>query len=322
MSMATHKMERPRVLVLGGGPDAEREVSISSATAVAEALNRSGRCDARLEIVERIGLEQLRGFGADVVFPVLHGCWGEGGQLQDVLEADGRPYVGSAPRAARLAMDKAATKALAGTLGIATAPFNIFDPRDPGCPLELPVVLKPIHEGSTIGLHICKTEREWAAAARGVREESRGGDERAYMVERYIAGRELTVGLLDNRPLPVIEIRPAAGVYDYEAKYSRDDTVYTPEPDLPPGVAERVRGAAVTLAEKIGVRHLARADFLLDEHGDAWLLEINTIPGFTDHSLVPMAAKHAGVSMPDLCARLVEMALRDAGVRAAASRVQ
>jgi D-alanine-D-alanine ligase len=307
---------RHSVLVLGGGPDAEREVSIRSSTAIAEALRSTGRYRVHLEIIERITLEQLRALPGGVIVPYLHGPWGEGGPLQDLLEADGRPFVGSGSRAARVAMDKVATKAVALGLQILTPPWFILNPSDPVSPLGYPVVVKPVHEGSTIGLHVCNSAAELEQACRVIRDEQRRGLCRAYLVEPRIGngwGRELTVGVVDDRALPVIEIVPRSGLYDYEAKYTRNDTQYLVNPTLPSGVGERIASASVRLSKALGCRHIARVDFMLDPTtGTPWLLEINTTPGMTDHSLVPKAAAAAGLSMPDLCASLVEMALRGA----------
>jgi len=316
------------VLVLAAGPDAEREVSIESATAVAKALRDSGRWD-RIEYVE-IGADEADSFdpGAhpgDVVFPVLHGLWGEGGPMQDRLEAGDRPYVGSGPGAARLAMDKVATKHLAARLGIPTPDMGVLGPLTDAPPVPLPVVLKPTHEGSSVGLHLCRTPEEWAKSAAEARADARATG-RAYLIERLIQGRELTVPLLGVagggagggaegglEALPVVEITPAEGVYDYEAKYRRDDTRYTVEPDLADGLEARLHRDAVRLAEALGVRDLARVDFILPTDGpDAGvpqLLEANTMPGFTSHSLLPKSAAHVGTDFPALCARLVELAL-------------
>lgn len=300
------------VLVLAGGPDAEREISLMSASGVAEALRRGGEFSVQYREIGRLTVEQLGELPGDVVFPVLHGHFGEGGPLQDALESDGRPYVGSGPRAARLAMDKVATKLAAARLGIATAAAAILNPGDARCPFEGPVVIKPVHEGSSVGLHICRDEREWELSREAACADMRAHPERVYLIERAIVeGVELTVGVLDGAALPVIEIRPAEGVYDYKAKYFRDDTRYVCGPELPVGVTERIQGQAAALARALGVRHLARADFILDGSGTAWLLEVNTMPGFTDHSLFPMAARHAGIETPQLCGLLVRAAWRD-----------
>lgn len=303
------------VLVLGGGPDAEREVSLNSAREVAAALR--GRFDVTERVIDRVTIDDLRSMPGDVIFPALHGRWGEGGPLQDLLELDARPYVGSRPRPARLAMDKIATLHAAATIGIPTTPTAILDPRDDGSPIDLPIVVKPVHDGSSVGLHICRTLHDWDAALAAVRDDLRQHPDRSYMIEPYILGSELTVGLLDNQPLPIIRIEAASGVYDYDAKYLRDDTRYVIDPDLPPGVDAQVKHWAVQLACALGVRHVARVDFMLASEGPhagvPILLEINTMPGFTTHSLVPMAARATGLDMAALCARLIKLALRDAG---------
>jgi D-alanine-D-alanine ligase len=249
---------------------------------------------------------------------VLHGKWGEGGVLQRLLEADGRPFVGCGSRAARSCMDKVLTKAVARELGLLCAPTAILDPGDDALPFDLPFVVKPTFEGSTIGLFICRTEKEWKHA-----HAASAATSKPCMVEPYIPGRELTQGLIPARPdggpaqthalsaLPLIQITPAEGLYDYEAKYTRNDTRYLVGPPLATGVSETVASQTLALARTIGVRHLCRADFILDENNRAWFLELNTMPGFTDHSLVPMAAAAVGIPMPALCELLVEAARRD-----------
>jgi D-alanine-D-alanine ligase len=303
--------KKPSVLVLGGGPDAERPVSLVSAGCVGAALKKTGEFEVIERTIDRITAAELRALPGDAVFPVLHGSFGEGGPLQDLLEQQGRPYVGAGPSASRLAMDKIATKAAAMKLGIPTPDCAVFNVQDNVCPLPIPVVVKPIHDGSSVGLHICKTEECWRDAFAAVAADMKTSPGRAYMIERYVPGRELTVGWIDEAPLPIIEITPADGTYDYEAKYHRDDTRYTVDPKLPAGVTDRIRAQTTDLVRALGIRHLARSDFLLDAAGVAWMLEVNTIPGFTDHSLVPMAARKMGLEMPALCAKLVRLALGD-----------
>jgi D-alanine-D-alanine ligase len=312
---------KPSVLVLGGGPDAEREVSLTSSRFVAKSLGEAGH-EVNYQVIDKPTGEEIARWGGDVVFPVLHGGWGEGGPLQDLLEhgsAGRRPFVGCRGHAARLAMDKIATKMIAAVKGVPTAASAVFNPRDDACPLgEMPVVLKPIHEGSSVGVHICRTGVQWRDGVAAVREDLRRHPERAYLVERAVLGaRELTVGVMGARKgmgvgglevLDPVEIKPAVEFYDYQAKYTRNDTRYTVDPELPAGVKERVQGWARTMFEALGCRHLARIDFLLGSDGSAWLLEANTMPGFTDHSLFPMAAGHRGMGMPVLCSHLVMLA--------------
>ncbi|MGP1272795.1 MAG: D-alanine--D-alanine ligase family protein [Phycisphaerales bacterium] len=297
---------KPLALVLGGGPDAERSVSLKSSEAVARAIEASGAFEVALEIIDRPA--SLAGFRGEVVFPVLHGAWGEGGPLQDLLIREGRPFVGCGPAAARLCMDKMATKLAAARAGVRTPAAAVLNPTDAACPFAPPVVVKPVHEGSSVGLFICRDERSLERAFRP--------DGAVRMVERLIDGRELTCGLLDRgnglEALPLIEISPAEGVYDFAAKYDRDDTRYTLDPVLPePADAGAIRADALRVGRALGVRHLARVDFLLDDDGQHWLLEVNTMPGFTGHSLLPKAAAARGIELPELCAGLCRLALAE-----------
>ncbi len=295
------------VLVLAGGPDRERAVSLLSAATIAKGLRDSGRFEVRLHEIDAIDGDGLRALPGDVVFPALHGPWGEGGTIQRILETDGRPYVGSGPAASRGAIDKVFTKTIAASLGLTTLPTAILRADEPLVPFPLPVVAKPVFEGSTIGLYVCRTEAEWREAHR-----SATASGLVYMVEPLAPGREMTVGAVDVgagfRSLPVIDIRPAEGLYDYEAKYTRDDTRYLIEPELPPGVAESMQRQTLDLAQAMGLRDLCRADFLLDDQHKAVFLEVNTMPGFTSHSLVPMAAAHVGISVAELVSAFVDNA--------------
>jgi D-alanine-D-alanine ligase len=300
----------PSVLVLGGGPDAERQVSLNSAAGVASGLREAGHT-VHAATIGAATLDELAALPGEVIFPVLHGAWGEGGALQDLLGALGRPFVGCRAPAARAAMDKVTTKLAAAGVGVRTAPGAILNRTDRSCPLPLPVVVKPVHEGSSVGLMMCHGEQDWDRAHERVRSGEFG--DRVFLVESMIRGRELTVGLLGGgasglEALPIIEIGAASGVYDYEAKYTRGDTRYRVGPELPAGVAEEVSGSALRVARAIGVRHLCRVDFLLDGSGRAWMLEVNTMPGFTATSLLPKAAAHAGVPIAALVSRLVVMA--------------
>ena len=299
----------PLALVLAGGPDAEHDVSLESGRAVARALEEAGR-DVHLHEFETIDGAALRALPGDVVFPALHGVFGEGGPLQRVLEADGRPFVGSGAGASRAAIDKIHTKTVAAALGVGVPAHALLNPADPGLPSGMapPVVVKPVFEGSTIGLHVCRDERAFEAAHR-----ASIATGKPCMVEAFAPGRELTLGLVDRgdglTPLPVVEITPADGLYDYEAKYTRDDTRYDVGPVLPDRVEAEIRCGSMDLARALGIRDLCRADFILDDQERLLLLEINTMPGFTAHSLVPMAARHAGLPMAELCDALLARAL-------------
>lgn len=289
-----------RVAVLMGGPDAEHEVSLRSGSQVLQALQEAG-LEATAIVVDRPEVEDLRRLDAEVVFPALHGPFGEGGPLQERLEAAGVAFVGCGSAASRLGMDKLACKRVVAAAGV---PTPEAEPLVPGLPsrIETPAVIKPVEDGSSVGVRLCDTPRELAEARREL--EPRFP---RLMIERRVRGREITVGLLDGHPLPIIEIVPAHGFYDYEAKYLRDDTRYLIDPTIDASVAEACRRLAVVAWNAIGCRDLARVDFLLDEDGP-WFLEINTMPGMTDHSLLPKAAAKAGCPMPVLCRTLAERA--------------
>ena len=297
-----------RVLILAGGPDPEHEVSLASAGAVAEALRAADGFDVVYHEFLTTTPDECAAFHADVIWPVLHGRWGEGGPAQDMLESIGSPYVGARPRAARGAIDKVLTKTIAARMGYSISPSAVFNPRDDEPPVAYPFVLKPIYEGSTIGLHVCTDARSWHAARDDARKAARPA-----MIEAYVRGREITCGLVDTGSglgaLPLIEITAADGLYDYEAKYVRGDTTYVLDPALPTAAAELAAEITIRLATELGIRHLCRADFMLDDASELHFLEINTMPGFTDHSLVPLAAAHAGLPMPELCAAIVRAAL-------------
>jgi D-alanine-D-alanine ligase len=277
-----------------------------SGAAVTEALRAAGRFRVIDEVIDHPTADELLTIAqrheVDVVFPVLHGHWGEGGPLQELLDRNGLPYVGSAPRAAALAMDKHQTKLLLARDDVPTPPWRELN-ADDDCDLDPPLVLKPVDDGSSVDLRICRTPDE-VESARVALHPKRG----RLLAERYIKGRELTIGIICGDALPLIEIVPAVEFYDYDAKYERDDTRYVVNPDVPASIANRCRDIALLAFARIGCRDIAHVDFIWD--GDQpWFLEINTMPGFTSHSLVPMAARATGVEMPALCAALADAAL-------------
>lgn len=300
------------MLVLGGGPDAERDISITSATAVHDAAVRAG-LDAELLLIDRPDQTEVASWAGRTVVPVLHGRFGEGGELQRLMERAGVRFVGSNSASARMAMDKMGTKLAAARVGVPSTPASIIDPGDAESPVGLPAVVKPVADGSSVGLHICKTEAQWTEAIESVRQDQITNPHRAYMVEPLVTGRELTASLLGNpdgslRALALVEIAPASGVYDFEAKYDRQDTCYTVSPDLAEGMTSRISDLAVRVGRALGVRHLARVDFFLPAQGDPVLLEVNTMPGFTPTSLFPMAALAEGTDLPALIRYLVGLA--------------
>ena len=298
------------ITVLMGGPGSEREVSFMSGRAVAEALRR---CGHRVTTAD-VGPEDTAALdreGIETVFVALHGAFGENGQVQRLCEQRGLCYVGSDPSASELAMDKDASKRLFRRAGLATPDWVVVDgalsPPDWGgllAGVPPPCVLKPVDGGSSVDITIARDDATRDAALEGLL--ARYG--RA-MVEAFIEGREMTVGILADRPLPVVEIRPAREFYDYVAKYEDDATEYILDTQLPPAAVEHLRAAAVTAHKALGCRDFSRVDFILTPAGVAHVLEVNTIPGFTSHSLLPKAAAAANVSFEQLCDRIVQLAL-------------
>ncbi len=298
-----------KVAVLFGGIGAERDVSLQSGHCVAEALEEAGfgvvTADVRPD-----ALDVLEDASIDVFFPALHGAFGEDGQLQQILEDKSLLYTGSGPAASRLAFDKMASKKLFGGAGIAVPWAVEFHAESNARQLEEQLqrsmgryVVKPIRQGSSVGVSIVSTAREALTAAKDTLAEF--GD---CMIEEFIPGREVTVGILRGRALPIIEIRTLNAFYNYQAKYVDDQTQFLFDTIADPAVAEHISQAAVNCFRTLGCRHFARVDFILSHDGVPYALEVNTIPGFTSHSLLPKAAAKTGILMSDLCAEIVEAA--------------
>ncbi len=295
-----------KVGVLKGGVSSEADISLKSGTAVAKGLR-----DAGYEVVEthvrRRALDLAE--PVEAVFVALHGEFGEDGQIQQLLEARGIPYTGSGPAASHTAMDKRLSKKVFVNAGIPTPAFEILRPGQPRT-LPLPVVIKPPCGGSTIGMHRVQKESEWAAA---VEDALRHGDE--VLVETFIPGREITVGVLDDRALPLIEIIAPNGWYDFTAKYGKNGSRHVCPAPVDAYTARRCRDIALATLRALGCRGMGRVDFRLMDDGALFVLELNSIPGFTETSLLPEAARAAGIEFPELCARIMEMARLDADVQ-------
>ncbi len=299
-----------RVIVLGGGVGGEREVSLAGSRAVADALASNPKFDVSFHEIGLLDADDIEALAPGVVFPVLHGPWGEGGEIQQLLEQHARAFVGAGSLGARLAMDKGRTLECALALGIPICGHQIAQTIPSESPLEFPVVIKPVADGSSVGVRVCRSDSDWRQARESL---SRDGDATGpWIIERFASGRELTVSLVDGEPLPIIEIVPSEGFYDYDAKYQSDKTRYVVAPSLDDAAASAVVAHAETIYQDLGLRHLARADFVLGDDGLGRFLEINTMPGFTSHSLLPMAARASGLDLGGLCSRLVDLALRDA----------
>ena len=293
-----------KVAVLFGGKSAEREVSLKSGSRVLDALQRQGVDAHAFDPAER-KLDELAAF--DRAFIMLHGRYGEDGTIQGALELMGIPYTGSGVMASAVGMDKWRTKLLWRAVGLPVPEFVMLDPDSDFVAVEkqlgLPLFVKPACEGSSIGVtKVCQSGQLRQAYSEAARHDS------LVIAERGVLGGEYTVAIVGDEALPIIRIVPATDFYDYEAKYLRDDTRYL----CPCGLAEarelELRAQALEAFRALGCRGWGRVDFLMDEQGHAFFLEVNTSPGMTDHSLVPMAARAAGLSYEQLVLRVLSLA--------------
>ncbi|MCF6157584.1 MAG: D-alanine--D-alanine ligase [wastewater metagenome] len=316
---------RPKnVAVLMGGISQEREISLRSGTAVAKALEAAGFHAFCVDVKDK-KIEELDTREPDVAFIALHGYFGEDGSVQQLLESKGIPYTGSGVKASRIAMDKLATKRCFIEAGLETPEYitvtrsqELIEIQHEVRRFGLPVILKPQKNGSSIGISVVKDMKNLA-----------GGLEKAFefgyevLIERYIKSRELTVGILDNTALPVVEIKPAAEFFNYDAKYrdtrteyliaetaSRKDSVHTTG-FLSSFLYNYAQKLALNAHKVLGCRGMSRVDMLLDNNGNLFLLEVNTIPGFTEKSLLPKAAQAAGIPFPSLCKKIIDLALEN-----------
>ncbi|RMG35329.1 MAG: D-alanine--D-alanine ligase [Planctomycetota bacterium] len=301
-----------RVLVLYGGDSAERAVSLESGSAVAAALAEAGH-DVRLLDPAHEDLWEYDFAEFDVVFPMLHGAFGEDGGVQEILRRRGMPFVGSDAKASALAFHKSRAKDVWRRVGLPTPRSVLLDPeatpRDVAAKvrgLRPPLVVKPDAQGSSIGVAVGVRPETMTPAIERARE--------AWpwvLIEEFVSGDEWTVALFECEPFPAIRIRPGSRFYDYHAKYVSDRTVFDVAPtDVPREIQQHLQRLAVDAAESLGVRGISRVDLRVVRPGSPWLLEVVTIPGMAAHSLVPMAARAAGWSLAELCDRAVREALR------------
>ncbi|MDK9725578.1 MAG: D-alanine--D-alanine ligase [Sterolibacteriaceae bacterium MAG5] len=295
-----------KVAVMFGGDSAEREVSLKSGAAVLAALGRAG-VDAHAFDPAMRPLAALREEGFDRVFIALHGRGGEDGTLQGALDLMKLPYTGSGVLASALAMDKWRSKLVWQAAGLPVPEFAMLDEDSDFAAVEqrlgLPLFVKPANEGSSIGITKVKTTGRLAEAYGAARKY-----DRLVLAERFLAGGEFTVGIVGERALPVIRIVPATEFYDYEAKYLRDDTQYRVPSGLDAALEAEVQALAKRAFAVLGGRGWGRIDVMLDAAGRPYVLEANTAPGMTDHSLVPMAARAAGLSFEQLVVEVLGMA--------------
>ena len=297
-----------KVAVLLGGKSAEREVSLDSGKAVLEALIRSGVNAEGFDPQERSVTELVN---YDRAFIVLHGRGGEDGQIQGVLEWLNVPYTGTGVQGSAIGMDKVKTKQIWQGSALPTAPHRIVS-QDTNldeviASLGLPLIIKPVHEGSSVGMSkVEKAEDLASAIAKAVQHDA------VVMAEKWITGREYTISFLNGQPLPVIRLQPPADVafYDYDAKYMRNDVEY----GIPSGLSDtdekQLQDLCLRAFQAVGASGWGRIDAMQDEQGNFWLLEVNTVPGMTSHSLVPKAANAVGYSFDALCIAILEQTLQ------------
>lgn len=289
------------ITVLLGGPSDERQVSLVSGSAVAKGLRDAGHAvfESDISPADLSGLDRA----ADVVFPVLHGAFGEDGQLQAILEQRNIPFVGSGSAASRLGIDKAATKKAWEAAGLPTPPYELLKRGGTGRTIEAPCAVKAIGSGSSIDVFICQSEPEASQAVAKVLERHE-----QVLVEKFIKGPELTVGLVEEQPLSPIRIVAKGKFFDFDAKYKSSDTEHRFDTGLPPRVIQECRQLAKAANDVIGARDMSRIDIMLDAEHRPYLLEINTLPGFTPKSLLPEAAAHDGIPFVQLVDRLARRA--------------
>ncbi len=294
---------RLNITVMLGGPSAEREVSLRSGKAVANSLRALGHS---VQELDPIRADWDLPAGTEVVFLALHGTYGEDGTVQTRLEELGMPYTGCGPEASRVAFDKLLTKQRCIAAGVPTARYTVAESADAPWPQgwQLPVVIKPLRQGSSVGLQFVDRVEDWTSALH----EALRHDTKA-LVEERIAGRETTVGILAGTALPLVEVRPRTGVYDYRSKYTSGASEYFCPAPLDEATTANVQRAGLGAFEAIGGRDYARVDVMVRPNGEPVVLEVNTLPGMTEVSLFPKAAAAAGLGYAALCQRMIELAL-------------
>lgn len=306
-----HSTNSLRIALLAGGDSDEREISLKSGTAVEAALTQAGHRVLHLDpaIVELSGVDWSQ---FDVAFIALHGSFGEDGQVQELLEKAAVPYTGSDAAASRIAFSKSAAKQKFVDCGVPTPRSVVIHKSDDldqirhqASEVGYPLVVKPDAQGSSLGITIVRHPADLINAVRLCFEFDGVG-----LIEKMIEGTEWTVGLIDRELLPAIKIETEREFYDWQAKYVDDDTRYLFDAAVSSHVIEKIQATGLAACSAIGTQGMARVDIRLDHEGQPWVLEVNTIPGMTDHSLIPKAAAHKGISFPELCDRLAQDSLR------------
>ncbi len=311
--------------VLYGGPSSEREVSIESGENAAKALSAAGHQVHRVLLDGTFNVRDARSLGIDVALLALHGEFGEDGKIQSILEEADIPYTGSGIDASSRAFDKVLAKQAFERHNVRTPAWMSVDVPPAAVEMTVeklsditpPVVIKPATGGSSLGVSIVK-ERDQIAGA--LRKAVEYGD--CILIERFIKGRELTVGVVGEEALPVAELKVAGEFYDFSAKYSDERTRIICPAELDPETAARIRALGLAAHRALGCRDVSRTDIMLDERGVPWVLEVNTLPGMTSHSLLPRAASAVGISFAELCEGLLRLTVERAMRRALAVELE
>ncbi len=295
-----------KITLLKGGPGNERHVSIKTAESVAEALRSVG---AEVAEVDVTGPDFEVPWDTFIAMNLIHGTFGEDGQIQAILEKRGIRYTGAGVETSRVAFDKGLSKAKFIAVGVPTPRSQNYqlDGSEP-LTISIPLVSKPPREGSSVGVNICRTQEEWVKA---IEEAKKFGS--TTLVEEFIEGKELTVGILGDQVLPIIHIEPVEGFYDINNKYpwmnGTGKTLYHCPAELDAETTRRVQDAALAAFKSCGTEVYGRVDVMLSAAGSPLVLEINTIPGMTSSSLLPKAARTVGIEFPELCTRIIELSL-------------
>lgn len=296
-----------KVAVLMGGTSAEREVSLNSGQAVLGGLLRRGIDAHAVDVTTAKDIVDFYQDNYERAFIVLHGRGGEDGQIQGALQTLGIPYTGSGVMGSAIAMDKYRTKLMWGGVGLATPDYqllrNLSDLKLAAA-LGFPLMIKPANEGSSIGMSRVTTEAELEKAWRVAREY-----DPIVIAERWITGSEYTVSILGSDALPVIRLETPNEFYDYEAKYQSDETAYHIPSGLDSVNEQQAKALALEAFDAVGASGWGRVDLMIDEAGAMWLIEVNTVPGMTDHSLVPMAAKEQGIAFDELVWKILQQTM-------------
>ncbi|MGE4496528.1 MAG: D-alanine--D-alanine ligase [Deferribacterales bacterium] len=295
-------MKNKKIAVLYGGLSAEREVSLRSGSAAAKALQEAGFTDVTLIDAGHDLPARLLELRPDVCFNSLHGTFGEDGRIQGMLELMNIPCTGSDSQSSTIAFDKLLSKVIFALNNVPTPEYAQLT-RDTKAPF-LPCVIKPCRQGSTIGITVARTEEEFEKG----KKEAFEYDERV-IAERFINGKELTIGILSSKVLPIIWIRPKSGFYDYQSKYTKGATEYVFETELTEDEDRLIKSTALQAFESLGCASYGRVDIMYDGR-TPWVLEINTLPGLTETSLLPQAAAKTGISFPELVTAMIGDALR------------